>query len=102
MGWVSHCERVIRWTDVIEHGRDERGEHGGRERERERGGLRNEQVLYVRWWMGGTADGLDGCDKVSRFVGGARGRVNGRRHVCQGHWLIWGHKSQALRVCGGR
>jgi hypothetical protein len=45
--WVSDGERVIRWTDVIERGRGERGEHGGRERERERGGLRDEQVLDI-------------------------------------------------------
>jgi hypothetical protein len=23
----------------------------------------------VRWWMGGMADGLDGCGKLSRVVG---------------------------------
>ena len=46
-GWVSDSELVIRWTDVIERGRGERGEHGGRERERERGGLRDEQVYHI-------------------------------------------------------
>ena len=44
-GRVAHGEPVIRWKHDIERGGDERGEHGGREPERERGGLRDQQVV---------------------------------------------------------
>ena len=57
-GRVPDGERVVRWTDGIERGGDERGEHGGRERERERGGLRDEQVQAVCRWVRGSWLGL--------------------------------------------
>ena len=49
-GRVAHGEPVIRWKHGIEREGDERGEHGGRERERERGGLRDKQVVIFCFW----------------------------------------------------
>ena len=41
---VVYGERVFRWKHGLERGGDQRGGHGGREPDRERGGLRDEQV----------------------------------------------------------
>ena len=48
-GRVAHGEPVIGWKHGIERGGDQRGEDGGRERDRERGGLRDKQVVWISY-----------------------------------------------------
>ena len=58
---VAHGEPVFRWKHGIERGGDQRGEDGGRERDRERGGLRDKQVV---WTSHLYSDAADGCGTV--------------------------------------
>ena len=57
---VVDGERVFRWKHGIERGGVERGGHGGREPDRERGGLRDEQVQCFYAFCAEAADGLYG------------------------------------------
>ena len=51
---VADGEPVFRWEHGVERGGDQRGEHGGREPDRERGGLRCQQVPIALLIFGAT------------------------------------------------
>ena len=70
---VAHGEPVFRWKHGIERGGDQLWEDGGREPDRERGGLGDKQVLKNSHLLS-YSDAADGCVTV-HWMSYTRGTV---------------------------